>query len=131
MIISFLSEKLKSNFLNSFSDNLIGFLVTILTINIASTSLIIGELVKIKEETNKYFERTIKEIKKSIYYQVVMILISFLTMIVKTSQVFIENFGSVYVSFFTNVILVAILFYFIDIIVDLGKALFSIMSFRK
>lgn len=128
-LLSFLSTKIDSQFINDFSQNFITLLTTLLAINIASSSLIAGKLKELNIKTGQNFEKTRKELKRSLSIQLILIAISFILLMFKTSSLFCDLLGAEYLNLISNTITVSIFIYYLDTIKDLGKALFSLLDF--
>ncbi len=130
-LISLFAQKIESSFINDFSNNFIGLLTTLLAINIASGSLIAGKLKEISIQTGQAFDKTRKELKRSLSVQLVLITISFLVLLLKTSKVISNILTDNILLIASNTITVAIFIYYLDTIRDLGRALFSLLDFDK
>lgn len=130
-VLCFIAQKLESNFINSFSDDFIALLTTLLAINIASGSLIAGKLKEINLISGEKFEKTRKELKRSLSIQIVLIVISFIILLLKSSQKISIIVGDSLLELISNTITVGIFIYYLDTIKDLGKALFSLLNFDE
>lgn len=128
-LICFLAEKLESTFINGFADNFIALLTTLLAINIASGSLIAGKLKEININTGQKFEKTSKELKRSLSIQLILIAISFFVLLFKSSEIISKGIGAGTLNLITNTITIGIFIYYLDTIKDLGQALFSLLNF--
>ena len=128
-LICYLSVLLKSNFVNGFADNFIALLTTLLAINIASGSLIAGKLKEINIATGQKFEKTVSELKKSLTIQLILIAISFIVLLLKSSKLISGLIGVSNLEIITNTITIGIFIYYLDTIKDLGLALFSLLNF--
>lgn len=130
-LICFFAQNIESSFINDFSNNFIGLLTTLLAINIASGSLIASKLKEINIKTGQAFDKTKKELKRSIYIQLVLIVIAFVVLLFKTSLIFSNFLGSNVLSLISNTVTVAIFIYYLDTIKDLAQALFSLLDFEN
>ena len=128
--ICYLSVTLESNFINGFADNFIALLTTLLAINITSGSLIAGKLKELNLSTGQKFEKTIKELKRSLTVQLILIAISFIVLLVKSSIVISNLIGVRCLEITTNTMTIGIFIYYLDTIKDLGLALFSLLNFE-
>jgi hypothetical protein len=128
-LICFAAEKLKSTFINDFAENFIALLTTLLAINIASGSLIAGKLKEINIKTGQKFEKTSKELKRSLSIQLILIAISFFVLLIKSSELISLKIGSYALNLFSNTVTIGIFIYYLDTIKDLGQALFSLLNF--
>lgn len=125
-VISLLCKYLHSTFfLKYLNDNIIGLLLTLLAINTATLGLIAS---KIQDTIEKYkklnFTNTIREMKFSLFEQVVLIILSIIVLILSNSSII--EFP--HKELFFNSILVSILIYSIIILYDTGKAVFVIIE---
>lgn len=128
-LICFAAEKLKSDFINNFGGNFISLLTTLLAINIASGSLIAGKLKEINIKTGQKFEKTSKELRRSLTIQLILIAISFFILLLKSSKIISDCIGASALSLISNTITIGIFIYYLDTIKDLGQALFSLLNF--
>jgi hypothetical protein len=133
LVISFLiclfGQYLGSTFIDDFSSNFIGLLTTLLAINVASGSLIAGRLKEINLVTGHKFEKTKKELKRSIIIQLILICITFIVLLFKTSLLLSNILGHKTLILASNTVTVAIFLYYLDSIKDLALALFSLLDF--
>lgn len=126
----FLTKILKSDFIFQYlRDNIITLLVTLLAINTATLGLIAS---KIQDLISQYkgisFKETIDEMKLSLLEQIILIIISFLTLVIQDSPII--NFE--YKETICNIILTFVLVYSISILWDTGNAVFvSIEEIEK
>jgi hypothetical protein len=130
-ILSFSSEKLQSDFLATFlSSNLINILITLLAINTATASILLSKLKEISEKHNSFnFNETYSELKKSLFEQIVLIILAIVIGIFSSSQIIkehIENHQLIMTTANTFVFI-----YSIDILRDTGIAIFSIINFEN
>lgn len=130
LIVSWLGVKIESSFLKTFSDNFIPLLSAILAINVASVSLLAGNMIQVQQDTGASLEKTLKDLKGSFFLQLVLIGISFITLLIKGSKKIESIFGQFELELATNTIIIAIFIYYLDMVVDLGKALFTILEFN-
>lgn len=129
-IICYLSIILESDFVNGFADDFIALLTTLLAINIASSSLIAGKLKELNIQTGHKFEKTTKELKRSLTIQLILIAISFIVLLVKSSKMISGIIGFNNLEIITNTITIGVFIYYLDTIKDLGMALFSLLNFN-
>lgn len=129
-LICYLSVLLDSDFVSGFADNFIALLTTLLAINIASGSLIAGKLKELNITTGQKFEKTTKELKRSLTIQVILIAISFFVLLIKSSKTISNQIGAGNLEIITNTITIGIFIYYLDTIKDLGLALFSLLNFK-
>src|SRR5659263_207105 len=84
-LISLGAKEIDSDFISRFSSDFITLLTTLLAINIASGSLIAGKLKEINLKTGQSFSKTSRELKRSLLIQLVLIAISFVILVLKSS----------------------------------------------
>jgi hypothetical protein len=125
-IVTCIGYYLESEFLfNYLQNNLIGLLLTLLAINIASLGLIASKIQDIVMQFKGLdFSGTVKQMKLSLLEQIVLIGGSIITLLFQDSgKICFEYKEQV-----GNIILVAILIYAINILWDTGKAVFIIIE---
>jgi len=125
-ILTFLSYFLKSNYLFEYlSENIITILLTLLAINTATTGLIAS---KIQDFVLKYpkmkFSRAIKEMKLSLFEQIILIATAIIILIFKDSQII----HFVCKEQILNTILLTVLIYAINNLWDTGKSVFIVIE---
>lgn len=123
-----------SKFINEFSGSILPLLSTILAINITTSALLSGEIRKFVTHvpnTEPAFNETIKEIKWTFKIQIFLICILFLILILKDAEILksLEYYG--WIEFISNTVVVGVFGYFLEIIFDLGVALFKIINHNK
>ncbi|ABG58450.1 hypothetical protein [Cytophaga hutchinsonii] len=129
-ILTILSNALESDFWAKFLDgNLIVILITLLAINTATISLIISKMQEIAEKHIIDFDGAIKEVKKSLYEQIILIALAIVFLILKDSSVIKTTFKYHDVAF--NTIIGSIFINSIDILRDTGVAIFEILKFNN
>lgn len=126
ILIVLLSDYLETSFLFEYlRSNVIGLLLTLLAINTATLGLIAS---KIQDVAIKYpqinFSDTIKEMKISLLEQIILIVVSTLTLMLQDSDKVIFELKD----YVFNTLLVAVLIYAINILWDTGKAVFVILE---
>jgi hypothetical protein len=115
---------LESSFFSNFlKDNLVSLLLTLLAINTATSAVISAKLEEISERTGADFVDVIKEIKKSLIEQIILISLSVIFLIILESK-FTVNYVLIII---VNIILSTILVYAIDILRDTGVTIFNIL----
>lgn len=125
-ILSFIAYCLKSDFLFEYlQNNIIGLLLTLLAINTATLGLIASKIQDVMiEYPTLDFSQSIKEMKISLFEQIVLIAVSIICMIFLKSTIIIFDCKD----FIGNAILIAILIYSINILWDTGKAVFIVIE---
>jgi hypothetical protein len=134
LIINWIAFLLKSDFITTFpGSDFITMVVMILAINTATSSYIISKLEDLarKDNINFDFTDTYKEIKKSIIEQVIIFIVSFVVLIIRSSKIInpqppADQFN--YLSFGVDVLLTLLLLLIIDILWDTGKSIFILTS---
>ena len=124
--ITAISNILNSTFLFTYlQTNIISLLITLLAINTATSGLIaskIQDFVIQKPEID--FSPTIKEMKVSLFEQIILIVISVISLIFQNStKIELEFKDDI-----CNIILITAFIYAIDILWDTGKAVFVIIE---
>ena len=121
-----LGKVLDSDFLFMYlKESIIGLLLTLLAINTATSGLIASKIQDIIVNQPKIdFLGTIKEMKRSLLEQIILISLSIITLLLMDSTKLTFSF-KVEIS---NVILVSILAYSINILWDTAKAVFVIIE---
>lgn len=127
VVINCSANYLNSDFIGPFlKDNIVSILINLLAINIATCTILMTKLNEIKEKHQVDFSSTYKELKLSLKEQVILIAISFITLIFDKSSVLIDFVPHYKICI--NVILTAVFIYAIDILWDIGKAVFTIIN---
>ena len=123
------SDYIKSSFLSNFLiTNIINLQITLLAINTATLGLIISKIYEIlKEYPLIDLAQPIKEMKVSLKEQIILIGISFISLILLNNN--LENIIDFeHKKLILNIILLSVLVYCIDILRDTGKAVFVIID---
>lgn len=124
--ITTIGNVLNSTFLFTYlQTNIISLLITLLAINTATSGLIaskIQDFVIQKPEID--FSPTIKEMKVSLFEQIILIIISVVSLIIQNS----EKIELEFKDDICNIILITVFIYAIDILWDTGKAVFVIIE---
>ncbi len=126
IIISLIGKGLESKFLFTYlQENIIGLLLTLLAINTATSGLIAS---KIQDIVVNYptidFSITIKEMKKSLLEQIILIIVSVVCLLLMDSAKITYEFKEI----IGNTILTAVLIYAVNILWDTGKGVFVIIE---
>lgn len=126
LAITTIGNVLNSTFLFTYlQTNIISLLITLLAINTATSGLIaskIQDFVIQKPEID--FSPTIKEMKASLFEQIILIIISVISLIIQNSKKIELEFKDD----ICNIILITVFIYAIDILWDTGKAVFVIIE---
>ena len=128
---AFLSFKLQSSFSDKFSESILALLTTPFAINIASSTLIAGKIHEIQRESGYEFTKTKSNLRLSFYEQIIIIVLAFIVTLLRESEVLKYNYGKENIHLICNSILFACFIYYVDIIRDIGKALFQLLDFNK
>jgi len=106
-------------------ENIIGLLLTLLAINIASSGLIAAKIQDILVEFPEFdFSESLKEMKISLFEQVVLLIVCIISLILSDSSLIDFEHKST----LSNTILFSILVYAINILWDTGQAVFIIID---
>ena len=121
-----MSSLLDSDFLFQYlNESIIGLLITLLAINTATTGLVAS---KIQELIFKYpgidLSNSIREMKFSLFEQIVLIIICLIGLILFDSKLVYFPYKDLVL----NSLLLAILIYDIDILWDTGKSVFVVIE---
>lgn len=125
-ITNLLSNWIESDFLIEYlKQDIIGLLLTLLAINIATLGLIASKMQDMLEKyPNFNFANTIKEMKFSLVEQIVLIVVSIISLVIINSNVIVFEFKAI----IFNSILTSVLYYSIYILWDTGNAVFVIIN---
>jgi hypothetical protein len=125
-LFCFVSHTLQSkNLLNYLSINIIGLLFTLLAINTATSGLIASKMQDLVFKFPRFdFKETIKQMKLSLFEQIILIVISAITITLQGSK--LVDFSKK--EFTLDIILVSIMIYSIDILWDTGRAVFVVIE---
>ena len=124
------------DFIKEFLKNIIPLLATIVAINIPTCALLVNELNKLK---NNFLDINVsdiyKEMKISIIIQLLLIIILVILLITKDfllNQEFIISDPSYvkYINIAINSFVIGFFIYFLEIVWDLGDALFKLIQFN-
>ena len=126
IIISLIGKGLESKFLFTYlQQNIIGLLLTLLAINTATLGLIASKIQDIVVKYPKMdFSITVKEMKKSLLEQIILIVVSIITLLLMDSAKITYEFKDI----IGNTILTAVLIYAVNILWDTGKGVFVIIE---
>lgn len=130
-LLSYLSEKMQSTFTDAFAQNILALLTTLFAINIASSTLIAGKLSDIQDRTAQTFEKTKFNLRRSFYEQLVIIIIAFIATLLRESKVLQKSCSADSIHLYADAVLFGCFIYYVDIIRDLGRALFELLNFKK
>ena len=123
-----------SDFINKFSESILPLLSAILAINITTSALLSGEIKKYISNipnSESCFDDTIKEIKWTFKIQIFLLCILFVSLILKEASFFNQQDYKIWTDLISNAIIVGIFGYFLEIIYDLGVALFQIIETNR
>lgn len=122
------SRLLKSTYLSTFLEaNLIVLLIALLAINTTTMGVV---MTKLRELSNSAasFRRTADAMRWSMGEQVALIVLAILFLLAKKSGVILEHVP--YADFASEVLLLSIFFYSIQILYDTACSVFDIMNFE-
>jgi hypothetical protein len=127
IVLNGIAILLKSDFLGAYlTNNIITILITLLAINIATSSIIIIKLQEITGNKHLFFKLTYRELSKSLVEQIVLIVISIVLLMLRDSETL-----NTHVYYFIEIIdtlLLAIFINEIQILFDTGKTVFIIVN---
>lgn len=127
--LSWVANFNSSDFFDSFNEVIIPLLATLLAINITTAALIAGELRKIQSEYPSVKIGDSKtEIKRTFKVQIFAICSLVILMIIKDWSWLIDSLGQTTIDIIFNGYVIACFCYFLEIIYDLGCALFDIIN---
>lgn len=132
--VSGLAYFVESNFINKFSESILPLLSAILAINITTSALLSGEIKKyISKVPDKKldFGDTVKEIKWTFKIQIFLLCFLFIVLILKNATLFNQSEYKIWTELISNAVIVGVFGYFLEIILDLGVALFQIIDHNK
>lgn len=131
-LISWIAHVNNSSFFESFNGLLIPLLATLLTINITTSSLVAGELRKIKKESPQCnIGKSTDEIKRTFKVQIFLIASLLIIFIIKDCGFITQCVDAKWVAIIVNGYVIAVFSYFLEIIYDLGRSLFDIITFNS
>ena len=130
-ILSYLADNGCREFIKMFSDNIISLLATILAINIPTSTLIISEINKIKERLNVDPSATFKELKYGLMTQIVVLCSLIIILIVCDFMQSKDIVPSSQLNIISGTFVLASFIYYLEIIYDLGIALFELINFKS
>ncbi|CUQ23905.1 hypothetical protein [Bacteroides thetaiotaomicron] len=129
-LLSYLANNGDREFIQGFSSNIISLLTTILAINIPTSTLIISEINRIKEKTDIQPIATFKELKHGLIMQIAVLICLF---VIQTVCGFLKNkniIGESVVNIISDSFVIAAFIYYLEVIYDLGIALFDLITFK-
>ena len=131
VLISWIAYASDSSFFESFNGLLIPLLATLLAINITTSSLIAGELRKIKKENPQCdIGRSTDEIKRIFKIQIVLIASLLVLFIIKDCRWIKQFVDEKWITIVSNGYVIAVFVYFLEVIYDLGSSLFDIINYN-
>lgn len=125
-ILTILGNYLESDFLFKYlKENIIGLLITLLAINTATSGLIASKIQDIVIDFPKFdFSSTIREMKISLFEQIILICLSVITLLLLGSK----KIEFIYKLDLGHIVLTTVLIYAISILWDTGKAVFIVIE---
>lgn len=130
-LFSFIAMKLESTFVDKFSESILALLTTLFAINIASSTLIAGKVREIQNLTRHPFTKTKRNLKKSFYEQIIFIGVAFFTSLLRDSIFLTNLIDAKYLKLVCDTLLFLSFIYYLDIIRDIGKALFDLLDYEN
>jgi hypothetical protein len=130
IFVNWISNAIESNFIATFlSDELITLLIALVAINTTTLGVVLTKVKDISDDYTWDFSGTIKEMKLSIHEQIFLIISAIIIQIVQNSEIIKTD--SPAILFITQVVLIAIFFYFIYILYDTANSIFVILDFEN
>lgn len=134
-IAYFLSEIANSSsreFITKFSENIISILATILAINVPTSIIIVSEILKIqKEYENIDTSKTFKELRYGLMTQI-FVLCSLILILCVCDFFYNKNIIDNHeINIISGTFVIASFIYYMEVIYDLGIALFQLMEFNN
>ena len=130
-LLAFLISIGSGEYFKIFRSNSVALLTTILAVSISATSLVSGELSKLKRKyPNANLADVFGNLEEKIITQIVMILLLLTTYIVK--DIIIKNECAIlqWYEVANDAILIAALLFSLETIYDLGKGLIELLNFN-
>ena len=129
-VLSYLANNGCRDFIKGLSDNIISLLATILAINIPTSTLIISEINKIKDKFSIDPSPAFKELRHGLIAQI-FVLCSLIVILIGCD--FIQNMDFITswkIHIISGTFVLASLIYYLEVIYDLGIALFKLIDFK-
>jgi len=127
LILNGLEIYLEGSFLNTYLDkSLITILLTLLAINITTSSLIIAKLQELSAKTQQSFKETYKQLKLSLVEQLVVIAVSGVLLMLKSSKIISSQLE--YHQLIFNSLLTTAFIYAISNLKDTAMAIFDVIN---
>ena len=129
-LLSYLANNGDREFIQGFSSNIISLLTTILAINIPTSTLIISEIKRIKDTTDIEPIDTFKELRHGLIMQIAVLICLFM---IQTVCSFLKNKHIIeepIINVVSGSFVIAAFIYYIEVIYDLGIALFDLITFK-
>ena len=130
VLLSYIAKTLESDFLDKFSDNILGLLTTLFAINIASSTLIAGKLAEIQIKSGHSFPKTKSNLKNSFYEQICFIGVAFIASLLRESLILKNYFKQDYSIIICDSVIIFSFIIFLEVLLDIGKSLFNLLDFK-
>lgn len=119
---------IKSPYLSEFlTSNIVTIILTLLAINTATSSVLTSKLDDISKNHSGFsFAATYRELKKSLFEQLILLVLSVVVLIILNSKLLKDNVDCLKEG--SDIALTTIFIYTIDILRDTGVAIFEIMA---
>ena len=130
LLLSYMANNGDREFIKEFSSGIISLLTTILAINIPTSTLVISEINRIKDKINIQPSATFKELKHGLIMQIAVLGCLFVIQIVCS---FLKNKNIVedsVLNIISDSFVIAAFIYYLEVIYDLGIALFDLITFK-
>lgn len=127
LILNYLSCKLQSNFLDNFlNGNIIVIQITLMAITITTYTFLISKLEEISKEYPKIFSPVYRELKKTMYEQLICIGLSMTILIFKDSCIISNYLGEN--SIIIETLLTTCFMYSLEMLRDVGNSIFILID---
>lgn len=136
LLLGYMAYEGNGDFIKEFLKNIIPLLATIVAINIPTCALLVNELHKLKNQyLNIDVSEICKEMRLSIIVQLLLIVMLVCFLIIRdfllNQNFVISNFIYIkYINIAVNSFAIGFFIYFLEIVWDLGKALFKLIQFN-
>ncbi|MFD1770864.1 hypothetical protein [Sphingobacterium suaedae] len=131
IIAAYASHLLNSSFANKFAENILALLTTLFAINIASSTLIASKIREIQDKTSYAFKKSKTSLKSVFHEQIVIIVIAFVASLLRESSILQDFLSKKIVCILSDSVIFFTFIFFIDVIKDIGVALFELLDFEE
>ena len=130
LILTAVTNWLESDFIVDFlSSNLITLLIALIAINTTTLSVVLTKIREISDRLGGDFSNTAREMKLSLVEQVILVVVTTITQVMKESVLVASAFPSI--GFISSVIMIGVFAYAIHILYDTANSIFVILNFEN